>query len=208
MAIQKLLAQYNLTMEEVDKNEGKEDKILEEETSGYTYKNIGGTWESYLLYVLCKWNFCKSFQMGNSYKKLVMFGKKENLDTVKWLRSFLSERFVSFSKQRYNEYKSTIQYAIHPITKGKYQRSYLLGCVDGLNMKLKKESNNDVELGNKITALVVKNDALIMEYINDKYNIKKGRSKKKYDFARYHGFMDGQNVDIHKPIENNIKSLK
>lgn len=63
-AIQRLLTMYNLSMDEIGKEEERKDEILEEKMSGYTYKSIGGEWEFRLLYVLCKWNFCKCFQNG------------------------------------------------------------------------------------------------------------------------------------------------
>lgn len=78
-AIQRLLTMYNLSMDEIGKEEERKDEILEEKMSGYTYKSIGGEWEFRLLYVLCKWNFCKCFPMGGTYKKLIIFGKKENM---------------------------------------------------------------------------------------------------------------------------------
>ena len=63
-AIQRLLAQYNLTMAEVSQSEEDEKKKTQpghEILSGYTYKSIGGMWEYRLWYVICKWNFCKCF---------------------------------------------------------------------------------------------------------------------------------------------------
>lgn len=219
-AIQKLLAQYNLTMDEVNKSEEKsKDEILEEKVSGYTYKSIGGDWEFRLLYVICKWNFCKCFQVGGTYKRLIIFGKKENMEMVKWLRDMLSERFVEFSKKRFKEYKETMEYAMKPISMDKYQRSYLMGCAAGLDAKLKEESDRDkkedIDFGTKVTALVVRNDAAITEYINNKYRVGRGRAKKEnYDSARAYGFKDGKNTDIHRPISggkaqaSNVKLLK
>lgn len=125
--------QYNLSMDEIGTDEEKaKDTVLEEKVDGFTYKSIGGEWEFRLLYVLCKWNFCKCFQVGGTYKRLMIFGKKENIETVKWLRGMLAERFVSFSKNRFKEYKKTMEYAMKPISMDKYQRSYLMGCAAGL----------------------------------------------------------------------------
>ena len=56
--IQKLLTEYNLTMEEVGSEQEKEDnKVMHENVSGFTYKSIGGIWEQRLTHVICKWNF-------------------------------------------------------------------------------------------------------------------------------------------------------
>ena len=181
-AIQRLLIQYNLSMDEIGTDEEKsKDTVLEEKVDGFTYKSIGGEWEFRLLYVLCKWNFCKCFQVGGTYKRLMIFGKKENIETVKWLRSMLAERFVSFSKNRFKEYQKTVEYAMKPISMDKYQRSYLMGCAAGLDAKLKEESDRekakDAEFGAKVTALVVRNDTAVTEYIENKYKVGRGRAR-------------------------------
>lgn len=205
-AIQRLLTMYNLSMDEVKQSEAKEDdKVLEENVSGYTYKTIGGAWEFRLLYVICKWNFCKCFQVGGTYKKLIIFGKKENLEMVKWLRDMLSERFVEFSKKRYKEYQGTREYMIKPIGKDTYQRSYLIGCAEGLDAKLKEENEKDKKedetLGAKVTALVVRNNTAIDEYIQNKYRVSRGRRKSEaMTSARAYGYSDGKNTSINRPI--------
>lgn len=204
-AIQKLLTMYNLSMDEISKEEERADEILEERVSGYSYKSIGGEWEFRLLYVLCKWNFCKCFQTGGTYKKLMIFGKKENMETVKWLRDMLAERFVEFSKKRFKEYKETMEYAMKPISMDKYQRSYLVGCAEGLDAKLKEESDQykkaDTDFSAKVTALVVRNDAAVTEYIRNKYRVGERRSRREnFDSARAYGYEDGKNTTINKPI--------
>jgi len=211
-AIQRILIQYNLSMDEIGTDEEKsKDTILEEKTDGFTYKNIGGEWEFRLLYVLCKWNFCKCFQVGRTYKRLMIFGKKENLETVKWLRSMLAERFVSFSKNRFKEYKKTAEYAMKPISMDKYQRSYLTGCAAGLDNKLKEESDRekakDVDFGTKVTALVVRNDTAVTEYVENKYKVGRGSARReKFDSARAFGFKDGKNTELHKQVSSGVKA--
>lgn len=211
-AIQRLLIQYNLSMEEIGSDEQKKaDTILEEQTSGFTYKNIGGEWEFRLVYVLCKWNFCKCFQYGKTYKKLLIFGKEENIETVKWLREFLSEKFVKISKQRFKEYRKTQEYAFKPISMDKYQRSFLAGCAAGLDAKLKEESDldkaKDKDFGTKVTALVVRNDAAVTEYINNKYKAGKGsKSRVNRDSAYSYGHEEGRNTELHKQVSAGAKS--
>ena len=211
-AIQRLLIQYNLSMDEIGTDEEKsKDTVLEEKVDGFTYKSIGGEWEFRLLYVLCKWNFCKCFQIGGTYKRLMIFGKKENIETVKWLRSMLAERFVSFSKNRFKEYKKTVEYAMKPISMDKYQRSYLMGCAAGLDAKLKEESDRekakDAEFGAKVTALVVRNDTAVTEYIENKYKVGKGKARREnFDSARAYGYKDGKNTELHKQVSAGAKS--
>lgn len=211
-AIQRLLTQYNLSMDEIGTDEEKaKDTVFEEKVDGFTYKSIGGEWEFRLLYVLCKWNFCKCFQVGSTYRRLMIFGKKENIETVKWLRGMLAERFVAFSKNRFKEYKKTMEYAMKPISMDKYQRSYLMGCAAGLDAKLKEESDREkaknAEYGAKVTALVVRNDTAVTEYIENKYKVGRGRARKEnFDSARAYGYKDGKNTELHKQVSAGAKS--
>jgi hypothetical protein len=214
-AIQRLLAQYNLSMEEVDKSEKKDEKknaINEEISSGYTFKSIGGEWEFRLAYVLCKWNFCKCFMYGNSYKRLMIFGKRENLEMVKWLREVLSQRFVDISVERWKEYRKTPEYLNHlpHISKDRFQRGFLMGCAAGLDAKLKEISDadkkQDQEFSTKVTALVVRNNAAIDEFIANKYGGSKSvhRNNKAGTYAATAmGYKTGKETNIHKPISSN-----
>jgi hypothetical protein len=205
--MQKLLREYNLTLEEVDQEVNQEQNpMLHEEMSGYTYKSIGGRWEQRLLHVICKWNFCRCYTYGSSYKNLIIVGRKENVEIVKWLRDMLSERYVAFSKQHYKEYLKNLKPYEKPMGKDKYQRSYLIGCAVGLDAKLteehQREKREEVELSTKITALVVRNDSEIVKYVDKQWGkVIKGRSyRENYDEARAKGYEDGKNTELHKPI--------
>lgn len=218
-AIQRLLAQYNLTMAEVGAGEEeRKDEVNEQVVSGYTYKSIGGDWEYRLWYVICKWNFCKCFMYGSSCKRLIIFGSKENMEVVKWLFGVLSERFVAFSKDRFKEYQKSEEYqmAFKKPTKDRYQRGYLHAAVVGLDAKLKEISDHDKvaepEFGTKVTALVVRTNTAIDEYVKHRFGgYGRGRNMSNsanagVSAARAAGYKDGYNTDIHKPIRNNQRS--
>ena len=215
--INKLLIQYNLTMDQIGA-EPEDDPVLHEYSSGFTYKSIGGEWEQRLTWVLCKYNFCRCFIYGSSYKKLLLVGKKENLEMVKWLREMLSERYVQFSKEKYKEYVKGLYEWQKPMSKDKYQRGYLMGCAAGLDMKLKEESErekkDDEVLATQITALVVKNDTALDTYVAEKFG-KAGthRTRRSGDYSAYsQGFKDGKNTEIYKPISDShresVKSVQ
>lgn len=209
-AIQRLLTQYNLTLDEIQEEEEREG-VIEEEVNGFSYKSIGGRWESYLVFVICKWNFCKSFNIGTSYKRILIFGERENVEMVKWLRSFLSEKFVKLSSERFKEFKETEEFKRKPISKDKFQRSYLMGCVTGLEIKLKEESDREKKenesFGAKLNALVVRNGAAIDTYVAEKYKTGTGRaSKTNYDSAWESGVTDGKNTSIHKQVSTTVNN--
>lgn len=216
-AIQRLLTEYNLTMSEVNQSEEGEKKQHQpnhELLSGYTYKSIGGMWEYRLWYVICKWNFCKCFMYGNSYKRLMIVGTKENMEVVKWMFNMLAERFVEFSKDRFKEYQKTSEYQslYRKPSKDRYQRGYLMGAVEGLDKKLteihEQDKKNEPEFHSKVTALTVRCNTAIDEYLNQKFSmgksINKGSSYSAGIYsARSSGRKDGYNTDIHKPIQQN-----
>lgn len=201
----KLLAEYNLTLEDVESSRDKEQTtVMHEEVSGFAYK-LGGTWEHNLTHVICKWNFCRCYQYG-TFKRLIIVGEKQNIEMVKWLVDMLKERFVVFSKERYKEYLKTLASWEKPMSKDKFQRSYLAGCAAGLDEKLRqeheREKKEEAELSARINALVVRKDAAVVEYVQKtwgKVKVTNGR-KVNYDSARSAGYTDGKNTSINKPI--------
>lgn len=98
-----------------------------------------------------------------------------------------------------------------PISMDKYQRSYLMGCAAGLDAKLKEESDRekakDLDYGAKVTALVVRNDTAVTEYIENKYKVGRGRARREnFDSARAYGYKDGKNTELHKQVSAGAKS--
>lgn len=217
--IQKLLAEYNITMDEVGTEEQKKESedINKEVFSGFTYKSIGGQWEFRLWYVLCKHNFCKCFMYGNSYQRLIMLGSKANMEIVKWLFGVLSQRFVEFSIERWKKYNQTEEYqmGIVKCSKDRFQRGYLSGAVEGLDAKLEDIKRNDEkaepEFNAKVTALTVRSNTAIDDYIKAQWGGVKSKNTYRSQMAgsrdaRKQGYSDGYNTDIHKPIQNNQRA--
>lgn len=215
-AIQRLLTQYNLTMGDVSQEEQDRDVVKENIMSCYRFKSIGGDWEFKLMFVVCKWNFCKVFRYGKTKdKNMIFFGKEENMETVKWLYNMLCERFVSFGKARYKEYQETMDYLAKPIGLDTYLRRYLEGCAKGLDAKFQEEAdrekiqNEDKNYSAKVTALVVRNGAEIDKYVGEKFvGYQKGRAmpSAKRDSCFAYGFKDGKNTQINKQVEASTKA--
>lgn len=207
--IAKLLTKYNLAMADIDMTEKKVSVIEENVLSTYTFKAIGGDWEFRLMYVICKYNFCQCFKYGsNSSHKMVLFGKQENLDTVKWMNNLLAERFVALGKIHFKEYQLTNEYSYKPIGLDTYLRRYLLGASAGLETKFKdekfKESINDAVYGNRVTALVVQNDKAIVNYRTEKYG-QPGKARAsapvKVDNIFHKGVKTGMTAQINKQVD-------
>jgi len=207
--IAKLLTKYNLAMADIDMTEKKVQTIEENVLSTFTYKTIGGDWEFRLMYVICKYNFCQCFKYGsNSSHKMVIFGKAENVETVKWINNLLADRFVALGKVHFKEYQLTANYAVNPIGLDTYLRRYLLGCANGLENKFwtekETEKKRDEVYGNRITALVVQNAQAIEAYRTEKY----GRPTKdrapvatKIDSIFHKGVKTGMTAQINKQVD-------
>lgn len=156
-------------MDEIKTDDEKKSDLIHEQVSGNEYKSIGGYWELLLTKVVCDFNFCKCFKYGSSYKNLIIIGSKENIDNVKWLVSFLKETFVKLSKTRYKEYVSNNTFLSKVPTKDKFQRSYLLGCAQGLREKFEEEKKEcervEQEKSTRITTLAVRNNEAVIKYV-------------------------------------------
>lgn len=201
--MQKLLAEYNLTIDEVDEHNKPSNEVMNEDVSGYTYRSIGGVWEMKLYVVLSRWNFCRILKRGTK-NNLVIIGRKDNVEMVKWLKSMLGDRYVAMSKDRYKEYVASNPFKV--MTKEAYQRNYLLGCVIGLNEKLeeehRREKQEEAELSSRISALVVRANADIDEHIAKVFGeLRNGRSYSyRLNSANEAGRRDGRNTELHRPI--------
>ena len=207
--INKLLLQYNLTMEEVDLNERPEDPINHEIISGFEYKSIGGEWENRLTNVLCKHNLCRAYVYGSSYKRLLIVGKHENMELVKWLLAMLKERYVAFSKIAYKKYKESADYCYTRYSRDRFQRSYLLGCAEGLDEKLtaerEREKKEDTVFAAQVNALVVQSDSALKAYVAEQFGKTGHRAGGHSDAysARQAGREEGRRTELYKPISDN-----
>ena len=199
-AIQRILTEYNLTIDEIG-GEPERSEVIQQKESGNVFDSIGGQWEQKLYSVLCKYNFCRCFIYGASYKRLVLIGTKENLEMVHWLKEVLASKYVELSAKAYKEYKKSAQYAFNPIRRHKYQRSFLIGCTSGLDQKLFDERERD-KRDERVCALVVKHDAALDDYVKTHWG-KTGfshRSSGQWDAARSAGYEAGRNTSVGKPV--------
>lgn len=141
---------------------------------------------------------------GSGYKNLLLIGKKENLEIVKWLREMLSERFVEISNEKWKEYRKTAEYLLQPISKDRFQRGFLMGCVAGIDEKMKeiaeRDKREDEVYSSKVTALTLRNNTDIDEFIANKYSkvkYTKNRAVAGTASARNMGYKVGKNTDIY-----------
>ena len=196
-------------MEEIDLSEKPQDPINHEIISGFEYKSIGGEWENRLTQVLCKHNLCHCYVYGSSYKRLLIVGRHENKELVKWMLAMLKERYVAFSKVAYKEYKESPDYRYTRYSKDRFQRSYLLGCAEGLDSKLheerKREEREDSKFATQVNALVVQSDGALKAYVAEQFGKTGHRTggRTNAPSARAQGYAEGRRTELYKPISDN-----
>lgn len=205
--ITRLLIAYNLSESDIPLQEKIDNPVIME-VIPYKPEHVSGNWYNLLVNVVSTNNMCKGFVYSTrkengrlSRDEFHIIGRKKNVEVVLYLISFLSNKFYQIGRRRYSAYKAEcISQLIIPKTIGMYLRSFLHGCVVGLNDKFYMEK---VELSkeNDIKSLIVSTNAEIEEFIKD-MTITKGRaSKASVDTAIMNdGKEVGRNVEINKGI--------
>ena len=206
-AITRLLLEYNLTEQDIPEQEKIDNPIVSEELS-YKAERYAGVWYSDLVSVVCEHNMCRdliiSIQCNGRMKrsKFQIVGRKCNVEVVLYLISFLSHQFISIGNLKYPQYKhdSIFKHGIYPKTLTSYMKSFLIGCVVGLNEKL-VASKEELSSTTDITALVM-SDKVDKDKILKGTKICTARSttpKIETNIAK-EGVMVGRNIEIHKGI--------
>lgn len=202
-AITRILTEYNLTLDEIGKEEKIDDPVGRETVSGYSFKSIGGRWEYRLYFVLCKYNFCRAYYSGKGFSRVTLIGKKENVELVKWLKETLSRYFVELSKKRYQEFKDSDNFIINPQGRDTFQRHYLMGCTFGVEEKLKEaKSEHNAEYTAKLNALMVRSDEALDKFVAENIgHIHTVRNSITPGMAFKEGKKDGRNANINRPLQ-------
>jgi hypothetical protein len=205
--ITELLLLYNLEEKDIPSEEKIDNPIVIEEIP-YKSEYCSGTWYSSLIAVVCNYNMCKAIivQIPNSNgrlhrEKFQLIGRAENLKVVRYLVSFLANKFYYVGKNNYfclmNAYKE------QGITRAKYLKSFLSGCIVGLKYRYQSLENANV------TALIKSNEDDISEFLKGVHIKKAAKSKETIDSRGYNeGIGYGKTVKINRGIENNIKLIK
>lgn len=206
--ISRLLIAYNLSESDIPEQEKIDNPVIAEEIP-FKPELGSGKWYELLVTVVCEYNMCRplviSTRKGNdrmSKDKFQIVGRKKNVEVVLYLVSFLSNKFYQIGKKFYPEYKHNCMFklGIAPKGIGMYLRSYLYGCVIGLNEKFESEK---AELNKEcdITSLVLSTKSEIDEFLKDEKILNARSSKVDIDkFCASQGYEEGRNVEINKGI--------
>ena len=189
---QKMMAKYHIELQEIEETDQSE--IQEDEIN----LKKGG-WRKYLIKLICNNYRCDCYIRGNTGKKIVIIGSKEDIEIAKTVYEFaeiqLLEGFQKYFKNNYTEY-TTMK------IKNAAKKDYAYGFISGLKTKFEKQKIKESKV-NKQYALVIKNEK-VKEHM-DKLNIKGTYKNNDESFLDAYAYLKGREKganmqDIHSSI--------
>lgn len=210
--ITRLLKEYNLTMQDIPAD-AKELDPVDMETIPYHFPYMQHRWYWDMLDVIAKYNNATTLRTRhkNGLGKVEdveysVIGRKINREVVLYLVSFLGNRFIQIGKNSYPKWRMNYMMAqdFTAPTLTVYMKSFLLGCVAGLDEKLHSEQNNmDAD---KVNALVKVTQSEIDQFLQN-MDVKDARHRKLnvYESAMMEGAEVGRNIQIHKGMAGTKK---
>lgn len=169
--ITRLLLEYNLSEKDIPEQD-KIDNPIAVEDIPYRTSVENGVWYRELVQTVCYFNFCKlliclkmNSKTGKRERdKFKIVGRKNNVETVLYLISFLSNKFVVLGRKEYPAYhrKCILELGKSPLSQKAFLRSFLIGCIVGIREKFERDQK---EFGESITALIVSNNDMIDEFL-------------------------------------------
>ncbi len=202
LAINRLLTEYNLSLEEVygvkgDSETPPEVDIIEGNTIRFA-TGVEFQFSKKLASVIAKYNYCQALfvGLGTSGPGVRIVGMEINVQTCQFLFSFLRNNF------RHNADKAAKAYSLEPTRRMNFYRDFLAGTVSGIAEKFQAEQT-------KQTAGIIKwNGAAIDRYLAEQ-NVNTLASRHDRNAralnanAYYKGREHGRNVQINKGLKNN-----
>lgn len=210
--ITRLLMEYNLTENDIPEQEKLENPIVSEEIPFKA--EVSGNWYSNLVSVVCEYNMCRNLIVSTRTNgrmkrdKFEIIGRKKNVEVVLYLISFLAHQFIAIGKRGYPQYEHDCiwMYGKHPQSLKVYLKSFLYGCVIGVNDKF-EEGKKVLEKETNITALVRTTKSEIDDFLKGEKIGKARDSKAEIDtLCAIKGMEVGKNIEICKGIHADVVS--
>ncbi len=211
-AITRLLLKYDLSMEDIPNGEKIKNRVvLRDITFKVPYDNL--QWYSFMIGIVCTENSCQHL-LGWKYdgKKMVrchkVVGREKNVEIVLYLISFLSNHFLAAAKRsRRNPDKKLFVHNRQiflqtDVPVQVYMKSFLLGCVFGLERKLEEEKK--AFSTSEITALTIRTSKEIEDFFEQENmqiaNARKTSIKSLDPVSFSKGKQVGRNTDFVKGL--------
>lgn len=233
--VQVLLQEHNLEMSTVQDHQRKEKSKIEEQKIKFGAVKSDGDWEKNLMCVICRNNWCTNF-WNDFYKTHTVVGQAENIAVVTYLYNFIQPILKELSGKGYSDaiIKLNNFYKAHGrdyITQlgGKIKaeqyfckqgvlawrkvwvRNFLLGAVQGIDVKLTQQRIDAAAASNQMMGLMVINQNQLEKYIADTQPDLKIKNLKTGDDNKggfVEGYKVGRNLEIYKAIDTTVEEEK
>lgn len=189
--VQKLLNQYNISLEEISFEDLKESVIRV--WMDCKIKSVSDTLGYFIMHPIAKYNWCRVYSGGKG--KMCIVGTKENIEICEMIYNIVIPIFVSVGKKLHKESGSR---------KGldTFQREFLNGCAKGLGEKFKAEQQTFILENVKSDGLILRNDKAVAEYVEEKMNVGKSKKRSVPNTGVYQqGVTTGKNTSINHQIK-------
>lgn len=203
--IKKLLIDYNLSMSEIGDEDEKPSMNIKESSDFSTYDIYGNWWKKNLMSVVAENHLCNVYIRHNG--KMFIVGAEANVAIVKEFYTYLINVFRRLSLESFNEAQNKAMAQGRRYTESgmkKYMRSYLEGCVYGLNQNYQSMKPTSDETG-----LVVCHKSMIDEFMkNGKYNINDKQRKRRTPELMADAFLRGEKDGLEVSLNQQLKGGK
>lgn len=208
-AISCILLKYDLSLDDIpEKDKAKNKVCLRDIDFKISYDNL--QWYTHLINVLCRENSCQHL-LGWKYDqhKYVRYhkvvGREKNVEIVLYLISFLSNHFLSAARTRKKKVCSNqILFQQKSLSTQQYMKSFLLGCVFGLEQKIEIEKKDFS--ASAVTALSVRSTQEIEDFYEQEHMTIGTARKTTFKTLDVSSFIEGkevgENTEINHGIEN------
>jgi hypothetical protein len=160
--INEILLKYNLDLADIKDQEQKLEYTKVKIHIKGQFAKTEGKWMYTLYTVIAKYNLCMAIinSVGNAFESITLIGAKINVELVQYIVDQLRE---SIKRMALSSFKSSNGLE----KKNAYIRAFYIGAVKGIHHQLKMIEEQREASQNKITALIVSNNAKIDEYLSN-----------------------------------------
>lgn len=192
--IQDLLLKYNISLTDEDLK-SEEHEIIEEILS-MRVKSVSKKSGYKIMYSIAKYNFCRVYMIKNT-EYMQIIGLKNNVEICKSLYEICIQIYKKRGKDLFllnDTYEKGLD---------SYLREFLVGCAVGLGRKLKNERERATKSELSTTALILRNDKAVGDFVNSKYTITNAKQSRDYSGEAYDkGYQTGLFTDINKKLQS------
>ncbi len=208
--VKKLLFEYNLSMSDIKDDEEKPSVNINQSMDFSPQDMYGNWWKKNLMAVICENHLCNVYIRGNG--KMFIIGAEENVAVAKEFYLYLIKVFRRLSLESFNKAQNEAmangkRYTEHGMRK--YMRSYLEGCVYGLDQNYQSMKPTSEETG-----LVVCHQEMINDFLkNADFHVNEGKQRKRRNpdimiDAFLDGEKDGKEVSLNQQLKGSNNKTK